>query len=165
MKNTIENKLKDTLSGELLTNALDLVDYLKKMGMTNGTEPGDTRFYYKGELMCLFMPFEDEWNPDGGLWIFDGPLNGHDEFPIDESIQEFVRASVKKCENCGGDDGCGHEQRGATKMIFGKEYDNLCSSEVMFADPDVDAMEKIKRLMDLWQYKLDNIVGYSSQDR
>jgi len=160
---TIENMLKDNLSGDLLANALDLVDYLKKNGMTNGTNPGDTRFYYKGELMCIFITFKNEHNPSGGLMIFDCPLTGHEGFPIEESVQEFVRAHVNKCGSCGGD--CGHEQRGATKVIFGKEYDNLCSSEVAFFDPDAEAVEKIKKLMDLWKFKIDTIAGYSSQDR
>ena len=159
---TIENMLKDNLSGDLLANALDLVDYLKKNGMTNGTD-GDTRFYYKGELMCIFITFKNEHNPSGGLMIFDCPLTGHEEFPLNEDIQEFVRAHVNKCGSCGGN--CGHEQRGATKVIFGKEYDNLCSSEVAFFDPDAEAIEKIKKLMGLWKYKIDNIAGYSSQDR
>ena len=160
---TIEENLKDALSGDLLANALDLVDYLKKIGMTNGTEPGDTRFYYKGELTCIFITFNDENSSSGGLMIFDCPLSGHDDFPVDESVQEFVRAHVNKCGGCGGD--CGHEQRGATKIIFGKEYDNLCSSEVMFINPDAGAVAKIKKLMDLWKYKIDNSAGYSSQSR
>jgi len=160
---TIENKFKDTLSGDLLANALDLIDYMRKIGMTNGEDSSDDRFYYKDELMCIFITFQDEHNPSGGLMIFDCPLSGHDGFPIDESVQEFVRTHVNKCGGCGGD--CGHKERGATKMIFGTEYDNLCSSEIAFFSPDTEAMEKIKTLMELWKYKIDNIAGYSSQDR
>ena len=160
---TIENKFKDTLSGDLLTNALDLVDYMRKIGMMNGEDSGDDRFYYKDELMCIFITFKDDMNPSGGLMIFDCPLTGHDGFPLDESVQEFVRAHVNKCGSCGGN--CGHKERGATKMIFGKEYDNLCSSEIAFFSPNAEAFEKIKKLMDLWKYKIDNIAGYSSQDR
>jgi len=160
---TIENTLKENLSGNLLTNALDLVDYLKQLGMTNGIEPSDTRFYYKDELMCIFITFKDENHPSGRFFICDCPLSDHDDFPISEDVKEFVHASVNKCGSCDGD--CGHEQRGATKVIFGKEYDNLCSSEVIFFDPDAKAIEKIKKLMDLWKFKVDNIDGYSSQDR
>ena len=158
-KKTIENNLKDNLSGNLLINALDLAEYLKKNGMTDD----GARFYYKDELMCIFITFKDEHNPSGGLMIFDCPLTGIEGFPVEESVQEFVRAHANKCGSCGGD--CGHKERGATKVIFGKEYDNLCSSEVVFFSPDAEAVEKIKKLMELWIYKIDNIVGYSSQDR
>lgn len=157
MSEKIEDKLKSNLDGELLTNALDLVDYLKNRGMTNGTEPGDTRFYYKGELMCIFIPFE------GGLMIFDCPLTECEDFPISSSVMAFVQTNIHKCGSCGGK--CDHEQRDATKVIFGKEYDHLCSSEVAFFDPDAEAVKKIKKLMDLWIFKVDNINGYSSQDR
>ena len=158
---TIESNLKDTLSGETLENALDFVAYLKENGMTDD----GSRFYYKDELMCILILFKDEHNPSGGLCIFDSPFREHEGFPIDESVKEFARANVKKCENCGSGGSCGHKEQGATKAIFGKEYDNLCSSEIMFVNPDAGGMEKIKKLMDLWKFKLDNIAGYSSQDR
>ena len=91
------------------------------------------------------------------------PLTEHDGFPIDESVQEFVRVHVNKCGSCSGN--CGHKEREATKTIFGQEYDNLCSSEIAFISPDAEAFEKIKVLMDLWKYKIDNVVGYDSQSR
>ena len=163
-QNTIEDKLKDTLSGDLLTNALDLVDYLKKNEMSNGTEPGDTRFYYKGELMCILIFFKDENHPSGGgLMIFDCPLTEHEDFSIDKSVKEFVWDNIHNCGSCGGS--CDHKERGATKVVFGKEYENLCSSEIAFFDPDAEAIVKIKKLMDLWKFKIDNIPGYSSHDR
>ena len=162
---TIESNLKDNLGGDLLTNALDFVTYMKSIGMT--ADDG-ARFCYKNELMCILIPFKDNNNPSGGLCICDSPMSEHGDYPIDESVKDFARANVKKCDGCGrGKENvdCGHKERGATKMIFGKEYDNLCSSEIMFINPDTEAVEKIKKLMDLWKYKLDNIVGYSSQDR
>jgi len=151
----IESKLKDTLSGNLLTNALDFVAYLKKNGMTND----GSRFYYRDELMCILIPFKDEHNPSGGLCICDSPFREHDGFPIDESVKEFARANVKKCENCGSGGSCGHKEQGATKAIFGKEYDNLCSSEIMFVNPDAGGMEKIKKLMGLWKLSLHQQSG------
>jgi len=162
---TIENNLKDNLSGDLLMNALDFVTYMKSIGMT--ADDG-ARFCYKNEAMCILIPFKDKDIPSGGLCICDSPMSEHSGYPIDESVKEYARANVKKCDGCGrGKENvdCGHEERGATKTIFGKEYDKLCSSEIMFFNPDSEDMKKIKKLMDLWKYKLDNVVGYSSQDR
>ena len=157
---TIESNLKENLSGELLVNALDFVSYLKSIGMTTDDS---NRFYYKGELMCILVNFKDEKNPFGMLFICDCPIYEHDGFPIDESVKSFAQKNIQKCR--GDKCGCDHKERGATKMVFGKEYNNLCSSEIIFTNPDAEAVEKIKVLMELWKYKLDNIVGYSSQDR
>jgi len=159
-KKSIESNLKENLSGDVLTNALDFVTHLKSMGMT--ADDG-ARFSYKGELMCILIHFKDEKNPSGALFICDCPIYAHEQFPIDENVRNYVQASVQKCK--GDVCGCDHKERGATKMVFGKEFDNLCSSEIMFMNPDAEAYEKIKVLMELWKFKLDNVAGYSSQDR
>ena len=159
-KKSIESNLKENLSGDVLTNALDFVTYLKNMGMT--ADDG-ARFCYKDELMCIIITFKNDNNPSGEWFICDCPFREHDGFPIDESIKSFVQANIQKCK--GDSCGCDHKERGATKMIFGKEYDNLCSSEIMFNNPDSEALKKIKVLMEFWKFKLDNIAGYSSQDR
>jgi hypothetical protein len=159
-KKSIESNLKENLNGDALTNAMDFVNYLKNMGMT--ADDG-ARFCYKGELMCIIITFKDAKNPLGAWFICDCPIYEHDGFPIDESIKSFTQANIQKCK--GDICGCDHKERGATKVVFGKEYDNLCSSEVMFNNPDAEALEKIKVLMELWKFKLDNIEGYSSQDR
>jgi len=157
-KKSIESNLKENLSGDALTNALDFVTYLKNMGMT--ADDG-ARFCYKDELMCIIIAFKNDTS--SGWFICDCPFREHDGFTIDESIKSFVQANIQKCK--GDSCGCDHGERGATKMIFGKEYDNLCSSEIMFYNPDAEALKKIKVLMEFWKFKLDNIVGYSSQDR
>ena len=132
---TIEDSMKEVLGGELLENALNFVAHLKKSGMTLD----GNRFYYKGEMMCVIIWKKDENNPNGEWFICDCPLHEHDGFPIDESVVKYAQASVSKCRNCG----CSHEARGATKLIFGKEYDNLCSSEIAFINPNAEEMEKI----------------------
>ena len=159
-KKTIESNLKENLSGDVLTNALDFVKFMKNMGMT--ADDG-ARFCYKDELMCIIITFKDKKHPSGAWFICDCPIYEHDEFSIDESIKNFTQANIQKCK--GDICGCDHKERGATKMVFGKEYDNLCSSEVMFYNPDIEALKKIKILMEFWKFKLDNIEGYSSQDR
>ena len=144
---TIEDSMKEVLGGELLENALNFVAYLKESGMTLK----GNRFYYKGELTCIPIWKKDEKNPNGEWILCHCPIDGHEGFPIDESVKEYVQASVSKCRNCG----CDHEERGATKLIFGKKFDNLCSSEIAFINPNSEAVEKIKVLMELWKYKID----------
>lgn len=157
-KKSIECNINNNLCGEALTNALDFISYLKRKGMT--ADDG-ARFCYKGQMMCIIIIMKNEKNPNGEWFICDCPIYEHAGYPINENVKLFVQENVQKCRSCG----CDHEARGATKIIFGKEYENLCSSEVAFINPDAEALEKIKVLMDLWVYKIDNIVGYNSQDR
>jgi len=144
MHETIEDNIKDVLSGDLLKNALDFVTYLRESGMT----PDGNRFYYMGEMTCIIIWKKDKTNPSGEWFICDCPIHGQEGFPIDESVKEYAQANVSICRNCG----CDHEARGVTKTIFGKEFNNLCSSEVIFVNPDAEGLEKIKMLMELWKH-------------
>ena len=146
---TVEDKLKDVLSGDALTNALDFVAHLRSIGMTPDE---NNRFYFMGEYTCILVFFPHNDFPDGMWFICDCPIEEYDGFPLDESLKEFARANVQKCgdgSGCGGD--CGHEARRATKKIFGKEYNSLCSSEIQFFDPNAEALVKVKKLMDYWK--------------
>jgi len=144
MQKTIEEQMKAVLTGGTLTNALDFVAYLKATGMTHN----DNRFSYMGQETCIIIFFEYEGFPEG-LWVIcDCPIDGHDGFPIDDSLQEFARANVKICDKC-----CGCPvPRGGDKMIWGQEYKGLCSSEIQFVNPDADALPKIKIFMELWKH-------------
>jgi len=144
---TVEDKLKNTLSGDALNNALDFVAHLRAIGMT----PEDTRFFYKGEYTCIIIFFKDENHPSGCWFICDCPIEEYDGFPLDENIKAFARTNVAMCRNCG----CGHENMGANKMIFGQYFEGICSSECQFIEPDAEALEKIKKLMDYWKLMID----------
>ena len=143
----VEDKLKQTLSGDTLNNALDFVAYLRAIGMI----PEDTRFFYKGEHTCIIISFEHENHPSGYWGIYDCPIEEYNGFPLDENVKEFARANVAICRNCG----CGHENMGANKMVFGQHFEGICSSECQFHDPDAEAVEKIKKLMDYWKLMID----------
>ena len=148
----VENELKKVLSGETLENALDFVAFLREAGMT--THPDNpNRFCYMGKETCILVFFEHE-NFPSGLWVIcDCPIDGHDGFPIDESLKEFARANVKVCDKC-----CGCPvPRGGDKRIWGKEYKGVCSSEIQFVNPDAKALEKIKVLMELWKHQIADI--------
>ena len=146
----VEDKLKQTLSGDTLNNALDFVAHLRAIGM----ESEDTRFFYKGEHTCIIISFQHDEFPCGYWGVYDCPIEECDSFPLDENIKELAWANVKKCDMCGGG-GCGHENMGANKMVFGQHFEGICSSECQFHAPDTEALEKIKKLMDYWKLMID----------
>ena len=143
----IENELMEALSGDRLSNALDFIAYMKASGMTIHAEHYGA-FEHNGEWVCIVCIIPIDGVPN---WtIFDNPLTGKfDDFPADEDLKEFAWAHVNVCTSCGGSSGCG-SQPGRNKTIFGKEFKNVCTSDVAFWNPDIESLNKIKRMIDIW---------------
>lgn len=151
----IEEDTRNSLSGDMLGNALDLLAYLKESGRTwmyhSAIHP---EFYYMGELTCLlaYSKFYEklgqyDQSPSWNIccWQHENDIYELDSFPVDESVKEFAWAKVWKCFNCGGCDNPG----GGCRRIFGKEYDGVCCNVFQFVNPDNEELEKIKKLMEL----------------
>ena len=148
----IEVELNEDLSGDRLKNALNFIAYMKTNDMTTHAEH-HSAFEYKGEWVCIvcIIPVDDV----PGWVIFDNPLTSKfDNFPVDEDLKEFAWANVNICTSCGGSSGCG-SQPGRTKIIFGKEFNNICTSDVAFWNPDADALKKIMQMIDIWKKSVD----------
>ena len=144
----IEDELVAALSGDKLKNALDFIGYMKASGMTPHAEH-HSAFEYNGEWVCIVCIIPIDGTP--GWTIFDNPLTGKfDDFPVDEHLKKFAWEHINICGECG----CG-SQPGRKKMIFGKEFNNICTSEVAFWSPDADALNKITRMIDIWKESLE----------
>jgi len=148
----IEDDLTAALSGADQKNALDFIAYMKANGMMTHAEH-TSAFEYKGEWVCIVCIIPIDGVP--GWTIFDNPLTSKfDDFPVDEHLKEFAWAHVNICTSCGGSAGCG-SQPGRNKTILGKEFANVCTSDVAFWSPDADALSKIMQMIDLWIEHVD----------
>jgi len=142
----IEDDIKNKLSGDNQKNALDFVAFLRAAGMTNHAEH-TSAFEYNGEWVCILII------NDGGWMMFDNPLTSkYDDYPLDEDLKEFAWAHVNICTSCGGSAGCG-KQPGREKTILGRKFENVCTSEVAFFDPDAGALQKVKQMIEIWMNK------------
>lgn len=143
-KNAIRNNLKD----EALENALGLVDYLTQKGLTPKMEwNSGCRFGKNGKSLCLvFMIGEDN-----GWVICDLPVTSEPEWDLlSTDLKEFIIANIKICSvHEGNSCGCGNEP-GASKNIFGKVYDNICTSEIQIVNPNTDVLDKFKEIVEWW---------------
>ena len=149
----IENEINDALKDDAQKNALDFIAYMKESGMTTHAEHHNA-FEYKNEWVCIVCIIPVDGVP--GWVIFDNPLTSKfDDFPADADLKELAWAHVNICTTCGGGSGCG-SQPGRRKVIFGKEFDNVCTSEVAFWNPDSAALGKITRMIDIWKAGVDN---------
>ena len=147
----IEEEIIAQLGGDLQKNALDFIAYLKESGMTpDATHSSAFRYFDKWVCILIIMPIDGKI----GWTIFDNPLCGREyDLPVDDDLKEFAWKHVNICchfTSGGKYCGCGN-QPGKHATIFGKEFDNVCTSEVAFSNPDAGALKKIVRLIDAWK--------------
>lgn len=161
-KKSIEDTLKDAFSGDSLKNALDFIAYLK----TNELSPDSTypnSFNYLGESVCVICTFDEAFGKK-----LESPVpviffNGDDvcepkNFPVDANLKEFAQANVHFCAyftSNGKECGC-KDRPGRSIAIFGKEFNNVCHSPLWVFNPDTEALENIKKLVEIWKH---NIAG------
>ncbi|MCL2286180.1 MAG: hypothetical protein FWC32_07415 [Firmicutes bacterium] len=74
----------------------------------------------------------------------------YDDFIIKENLQGFMLSKIKDCTDCNPFCAPGY-----TKKILGETYRNTCSLSILdantcinFSNPDAEAIEKVKRIID-----------------
>ncbi|MFV0401542.1 MAG: hypothetical protein ACK5LX_13135 [Oscillospiraceae bacterium] len=152
----IEAVIHDTLKDEAQKNALDFVAHLRANDIPLEESEGYWEVKYQDKCVCfLLITGSDEkpgpwtiWSDqEPGTWAFwpDGD-SGREavDAPVDERIRELAWANVNFCASCGGD--CSPGKR---KTILGKEFDGICSSTMAFTDPDAEALECAKKMVDI----------------
>jgi len=130
---------KANLSGDTLKNALDFAVYLKENGMIAGGDHGEVS--HQSKCVC-YMHLDGAAEAPGPWTIWtEGDYSGEHE---DERMKEIAWAHVNFCGSCGGD--C---KPGMRKIIFGREFNNVCHAVMAFRDPDAEALECIKKLLEM----------------
>jgi hypothetical protein len=158
-KNTrlkIEDDLTAALSGDTLKNALDYVAYLKAGGILPET-PDSNVFGYPDGFVCVLCVFPVENVPGWTIFMgnYDCALCGseYQDYPVDESLKEFAWAHIHSCVNFTSNGkwcGCGF-QPGRRIKLFGKMFDNVCTSILDIRNPDGETLASAKKLSDMWR--------------
>jgi hypothetical protein len=150
----IENYIADVLTGDAKKNALEFATYLRasEMQFERGKGYWEDKLYwlikYKAEYVCFILinGSEDKTEPEGWIiWSDDSDSNCLANFPLGEHMKEIAWKHVDVCGNCGGCDKPG----GSRKTIFGKEFNNVCRTAMRFINPDVEALECAKKMVEL----------------
>lgn len=144
----VKDALKSNLKGEALTRALDFVDYLVEKGLTPRKEwSSGFRFIKNDKSPCLIVLTHNK----DGWFICDMPVVHEPEWAnLDDELKAFLLDHIKICNvHLGNKCGCGSEP-GLTKSIFGKLYNNVCTSEVQLINPSTDVLEKFKEIIEWW---------------
>lgn len=152
----IEDVINDVLKGDAQQNALDFVAYLRANDIPIQESEAYWDIQYKGKSVCfLWIDGADQapgpwtiWSDqEPGTWINWPEGDGssvHKDFALNEHTKEIVWAHVNHCASCGSD--CSPGKR---KTVLGKAFDNLCGSALAFANPDAEALECAKKMVDM----------------
>ena len=139
----IEDVINEVLKGESQKNALDFATYLNANEMVVGENHSEVR--YKDEGICyLHIDGSDQVPGPWTIWSDDSKIYENGDISLDEDIKKLAWAHANACGSCGGS--C---SPGIRKIIFGKEFNNICTSTFMFTDPDAKALECVKKLLEI----------------
>ena len=153
----IENVICETLTDDAQINALHFVKYLRTNDVVFERGKGyweDKPYWmitYKDEYVCFIFihgsPVKYIDEPEGWiLWSDDSDLNWYADAPIGERAKEIAWENVDICGKCSPSSPC---YSGSRKTIFGKEFDNVCRTTFRFDNPDSEAVECVKKLLEL----------------
>jgi hypothetical protein len=143
----IEEKIKGVLSGDSLENALNFVAFLQANELVTETHgDGDGWSGAIGGIVgnsLGFMMVNGAADMPGPwtVWFNSCDFGGDS---VDDDLKETAWAYASKCGKCHtGWETCG----GGARTIFGKEFEYLCHSPLMFTNPDAKTLVNLKKLM------------------
>ena len=144
-KDVLSKNLKD----KVLENALDIVDYLDMKGLIPVLEWDNGIRFVKNERSPCLLVFN--WDNKGEWFICDLPVGSEPDWnTINDDLKNLIIENIKICNvHQGNPCGCGSEP-GVIKTIFGKEYTNVCTSEIQLVNPEPNILEKYKKIIDWW---------------
>jgi hypothetical protein len=136
----LKSLIKDSLNGDMLENALDFTAFLEKNDMFFK----DSAVSFQNEVVCYMHIDSGEEEPSPWtIWTEGNYSHEIEGVSIDEHTKEIAWKHVNICASCGD---CSPGKR---KVIFGKEFDNVCNADMAFYCPDAKTLECVKKLLQM----------------
>lgn len=145
VKPNIEDVIENVLNADVLENALSLIAYFRENKMKPGWSATNVwKISYKTYTVCFIRLYgaADYHNLKAGSWHIVPFIGEYEEDVLSDELKEIVWTNKTTCSGCGK---CALE----LDKIFGKEFDYACEKSIVFTNPDTDAIECIKKLIDL----------------
>lgn len=154
-------KIEDYICTELCLSdqkiALDFVQYLKNNGMkfVKGNGYWKDKIYYLVKYNAKYVCFIAIKNPDEKanrwtVWSDDMGSNWMEKLPIEKELKDTAWKHIDFCGNCGA---CGG---GRHKLIFGREFDNVCGCTFRIDNPDAETLLFMKKMVEIRKYEILN---------
>jgi hypothetical protein len=143
----IEDKINEQLSGDARKNALDFLALLRSNGISLNSDGDGGK--WSGWAVGGTVGDSAGYMIVNGAKEFPGPwtfwFNSCDfEDCADDELKETAWAHASPCGHCNaGWENCG----GGEGTIFGRKFERLCHSPMMFVNPNAQTVEHMKKLM------------------
>ena len=148
MPRKIEEVINDVLKGDTQKNAMELVAYLRAKEFAISTldeKDADTWSGFDVADLCYVnVNGSDQFPGPWTVWIAANNLGQHSEGLADECVKEFAWSHVSPCGSCGGK--C---SPGTHTTVFGRDFENVCSHNLIFINPDAKTVEGMKKIVDI----------------
>lgn len=151
----IELKIEDYIYRELCLDeqkiAMDFITFLKANQLTFYKDNGDywkDKIYYwvklKEECVC-FIAINDPDEKDNQWTVWSDNMGSEwlEKYPVDNKIKEIAWKYVDHCGHCGS---CGG---GRHKVIFGKEFDDVCGCTFRIDNPHLTDLAFLKEMVEI----------------
>jgi len=126
----------------LSNDALEFIAHLRNIeGFSVCQDENDAGKWWinsKENLVCE-VQIEDTGG-DWQVWVYGDCIGGHD-LQIDEKTKEITWANITFCGSCGAE--CAPGRR---KTVFGREFDNVCQSTLVYKNPNADMLDCLKKV-------------------
>lgn len=141
----IEAAIAEKLTGDARRNALDFVAFLRANNLALGSG-GDGEGWAVGGAVgnsvgYMLVNGAAEIPGPWTIWLNTCDFGGD---PPDEGLKEAAWAHASPCGKCHpGWKDCG----GGDRVIWGKAFERLCHSPLMFANPDANELAHVEALV------------------
>ncbi len=147
----IKDLVLEELSLQEQKTAIAFIDYLLNKGCTFYRDTGacwkDKIYYWVefGEKCVCFIAIKDPDEPENHwtVWSDDMDSEWLGNYPADERTKEIARKYVCHCGHCGS---CGG---GRHKVIFGKEFNDICGCTFRVDNPAFDDLPFLKTIVEI----------------
>jgi len=141
----IETAIKEKLTGDTQKNVLDFVAFMRENEISLNSKDGEgwaVGGIVGNSIGFMLVNGAEQMPGPWTIWFNSCDFDGVDS--VDNELKEIVWAHVSPCGHCHDDwKDCGSSNR----TIFGREFESLCHSPLMFTAPDAKTLESVKKLI------------------
>lgn len=149
MQKQIENDIKENLSGEAQTTALEFVGFLRSNNIEFYKDESSCwkdKIYYhikfNGECVA-FISIRDPDEPNNLWTVWSDDCKAFENDISDNEIKNTAWSHIDFCGRCGS---CGG---GKTKTVFGKEFKGVCGCTFRIDNPKQSDLPFLKKMVEI----------------
>lgn len=156
MSKQIEEYIKENLTEEACTTALEFIAFLRNKNIEfykdNGSCWKDKIYYwlkFKNECVA-FIAIKDPDEPENLWTVWSDDSKAFEADIFDDEIKNTAWKYIDFCGHCGS---CGG---GKHKVVFGKEFSEVCGCTFRIDNPQPSDLPFLKKMVELCKLYISN---------